>query len=141
LAGKLAAEHPTRTRTVKKGLVMPIDEVVVTTLEARAPAAELAVLYHQRREIETALDELNIDLRGGQIVLRSKTPDLVKQECYGFMLAHFAVYGLMHEAALKADEDPDQFSFLHAVRVIRRKPPAFGAILPSAENALSLSCA
>jgi len=32
--------------------------------------------------------------------------------------------------ALKADEDPDRLSFLHAVRVIRRKLPAFGAIPP-----------
>ncbi|MBV8358314.1 MAG: hypothetical protein JO189_10315 [Deltaproteobacteria bacterium] len=38
----------------------------------------------------------------------------------GFVLAHFAVRGLMHEAALKADEDPDQLSFLHAVQVIRQ---------------------
>ena len=36
-------------------------------------------------------------------------------------MAHFAIRGLMHEAALKADEDPDRLSFLHAVRVIRRK--------------------
>ena len=106
-----------------------------------APAEELAALYHERWEIETALDELKTHLRGAQIVLRSKTPDLVKQEFYGFLMAHFAVRGLMHEAALKADEDPDQLSFLHAVRVIRRKLPAFSAIPPSAENHLSSGCA
>jgi len=43
-------------------------------------------------------------------------------------MAHFAIRGLMHEAALKADEDPDRLSFLHAVRVIRRKMAAYGAI-------------
>ena len=48
------------------------------------------------------------------------------------MMAHFAVRGLMHEAALKADADPDQLSFLHAVRVVRRKLAAFNAIPPSA---------
>ncbi len=112
---------------------------LVTTIvdHNAAPAAELAALYHERWEIETALDELKTHLRGAQIVLRSKTPDLVRQEFYGFMMAHFAVRGLMHEAALKADEDPDRLSFLHAVRVIRRKLPAFGAIPPSAENSLS----
>ena len=47
-------------------------------------------------------------------------------------MAHFAVRGLMHEAALSADEDPDRLSFLHAVRVVRRKMAAFGAIPPSA---------
>ena len=62
--------------------------------------------------------ELKTHLRGAKIVLRSKTPDLVRQEFYGLMMAHFAVRGLMHEAALKADIDPDQLSFLHAVRVV-----------------------
>ncbi len=52
------------------------------------------------------MDELKTHLRGAQIVLCSKTPDLLQQEFYGFMLAHFAVRGLMHEAALRADEDP-----------------------------------
>jgi len=37
-------------------------------------------------------------------VLRSKTPDLVRQEFYGLLMAHFAIRGLMHEAALKADK-------------------------------------
>ena len=119
----------------------PSYRLVTTILDHRvAPAAELAALYHERWEIETALDELKTHLRGAQVVLRSKTPDLVKQEFYGFMLAHFAVRGLMHEAALKADEDPDRLSFLHAVRVIRRKLSTFGAIPPSAENQLSSSC-
>lgn len=116
----------------------PLYRLVTTILDHNAaPAEELAALYHERWKIETALDELKTHLRGAQIVLRSKTPDLVKQEFYGFMMAHFAVRGLMHEAALKADEDPDRLSFLHAVRVVRRKLPAFGAIPPSAENGLS----
>jgi hypothetical protein len=80
---------------------------------------------------QTAFDELKTHLRGAHIVLRSKTPDLVRQEFYGLLMAHFAVRGLMHEAALSADADPDQLSFLHAVRVVRRKIAAFGAIPPS----------
>ena len=73
-------------------------------------------------------DELKTHLRGARIVLRSKTPDLVRQEFYGLLMAHFAVLGLMHEAALKADEDPDRLSFLHAVRIVRRKLHVYGAI-------------
>jgi hypothetical protein len=65
------------------------------------------------------------------MVLHSKTPDLVRQEFYGLLMAHFAVRGLMHEAALNADEDPDRISFLHSVRVVRRKMATFGAIPPS----------
>ena len=101
-----------------------------------APAHELAALYHERWEIETALDELKTHLRGARIVLRSKTPDLVRQEFYGLMMAHFAIRSLIHEAALKADEDPDRLSFLHAVRVVRRKLPAAIAIPPSEEQGL-----
>jgi len=104
--------------------------------EARAPADELAALYHERWEIETAMDELKTHLRGSQIVLRSKTPDLVRQEFYGLMMAHFAVRGLMHDAALMADEDPDRLSFLHAVRVVRRKLAHFAAIPPSREKSI-----
>lgn len=113
----------------------PIYRMVTTILDhQKAPAAELAALYHERWEIETALGELKTHLRGRRIVLGSKTPELVEQEFYGFLMAHFAIRGLMHEAALKADEDPDRLSFLHAVRVVRRKLPRFVAIPPSAQK-------
>jgi Insertion element 4 transposase N-terminal/Transposase DDE domain len=109
--------------------------LITTILDHRqAPAKELAALYHERWEIETALDELKTHLRGAQIVLRSKTPELVRQEFFGLLMAHFAIRGLMHEAALKADEDPDQLSFLHAVRVVQRRMARYGAIPPSAEE-------
>jgi Insertion element 4 transposase N-terminal/Transposase DDE domain len=116
----------------------PLYRLATTILShERAPAPELAALYHDRWEIETALDELKTHLRGARIVLRSKTPDLVRQEFYGLMMAHFAIRGLMHEAALHSGEDPDRLSFLHAVRVVRRKMAAFGAISPSGPEAIS----
>ena len=99
----------------------------------RAPAPELAELYHERWEIETAFDELKTHLKGGQRVLRSKTPELVRQEAWGFLLAHFAIRALMHEAALGAlprARDPDTMSYTHAVRVARRTLPHFAALPP-----------
>ena len=114
----------------------PIYRLITTILDPeQAPAAQLAALYNERWEIETAFDELKTHLRGSNIVLRSKTPDLVRQEFYGLMMAHFAIRGLMHEAALKAGEDPDRLSFLHAVRVVRRKIASFAAIPPQDRNA------
>jgi Insertion element 4 transposase N-terminal/Transposase DDE domain len=116
----------------------PIYRLITTILDPeKAPAQELAALYHERWEIESALDELKTHLRGARIVLRSKTPDLVRQEFYGMLMAHFAIRGLMHEAALKADDDPDRLSFLHAVRVVRRKLPRFAALSPLREARLS----
>jgi hypothetical protein len=116
----------------------PVYRLITTILDPKqAPARELAALYHERWEIETALDELKTHLRGAQIVLRSKTPELVKQEFYGLLMAHFAIRGLMHEAALQADEDPDRLSFLHSVRVVQRRLPRFAAIPPSAPKSLS----
>jgi hypothetical protein len=116
----------------------PLYRLVTSVLDPQqGPAQELAALYHERWEIETALDELKTHLRGAQIVLRSKTPDLVRQEFYGLLMAHFAVRALMHEAALTANVDPDRLSYIHAVRVVRRKLPAFNAIPPCAEESLS----
>lgn len=96
-----------------------------------APAHELAALYAERWEFETALDEFKTHLRGARTVLRSQTPDLVRQEVYGLLLAHFALRGLMHEAAVHAGRDPDRISFIHTVRVVRRTLPRFADIPPS----------
>lgn len=116
----------------------PLYRLATSILDpAQAPAKELAALYHERWEIENAFDELKTHLRGAQMVLRSKTPELVRQEFYGLLMTHFAIRGLMHEAAMQAKEDPDRLSFLHAVRVVRRKIAVWNAIPPLAENGIS----
>jgi IS4 transposase len=119
----------------------PLYRLVTTILDPElAPANELGALYHERWEIETSLDEVKTHLRGVKI-LRSKSPDLVRQEFYALMLAHFVTRALMHEAALKADIDPDRLSFVHAVRVIRRKVHQAPAISPSEYACLAQCCA
>jgi hypothetical protein len=116
----------------------PIYRLLTTILDfEKAPAEELAALYHERWEIETAFDELKTHLRGAKIVLRSKTPELVQQEFYGLLMTHFAIRGLMHEAALRAEDDPDRLSFIHAVRVVRRKLPILTAIPPRGAREIS----
>lgn len=98
--------------------------------EHDADAQELATLYHERWEIEGVFDEIKTHLRGSSTVLRSKTPELVQQELWGLLLAHFAIRQLMAEAAWRETLDPDRLSFMHAVRVIKRKLPQAAALSP-----------
>lgn len=86
-----------------------------------AAAYELAALYHERWEFELSLDEIEIHQMGHGRVLRSKSPEMVRQEVWGLLLAHYAIRHLMHEAADTADVDPDRLSFLRSLRLIRRQ--------------------
>jgi len=99
---------------------------------SKAKALELARLYMQRWEIELIYGEVKIRLNANQVYLRSGTPELVLQELYGLMLAHYAIRSVMHEAALKSKLDPDELSFTSAIRIIRRKLLRTGDFSPSA---------
>lgn len=105
---------------------------LVTTLlgAEQAPALELAELYAQRWELETTLDELKTHQRGAKVVLRSKSPDGVEQEVWGFLLVHWAIRELMHTAALDGDIDPDRISFIRTLRLARRSVTEQAAFSP-----------
>ena len=110
----------------------PRYRLITTILDpTAAPAAELAALYHERWEHESSFSELKVKLPGRRLILRSQRVDLVEQELYGLLLAHFALRSLMHEARRKAGCDPDQLSFIHTVRVVRRDLPFHAAFSPS----------
>ena len=102
---------------------------LITTITdpAAASAQELAQAYCQRWEEETGNDQLKTCLRGPGSVLRSKSPDMVRQEIYGYLLTHYAISALICQAATEADIDPDRVKFLRTVRIIRRRAadPAF----------------
>lgn len=76
-----------------------------------APASELAVLYSQRWEIETAFDELKTHLNESRRVLRSQSPELVYQELWGMLALHYAIRALMYDTARTEGRDPDRLSF------------------------------
>ena len=102
-----------------------------------APAEELAALYSKRWAIETVYDELKNHTREKKVFLKSKTPDLAIQEFYGLLLAHYAIRGVMHEAAMQARLPPDRLSFVHSVRVVRRRLRAFSGFSPSGDSKIS----
>lgn len=85
---------------------------------ATAPALDLIECYHERWEVEVVLDEIKTHQRLQQPVLRSRTPDGVRQEVYALLLAHYAVRALMHQAACQAEVDPDRLSFTDALFVL-----------------------
>lgn len=99
-----------------------------------ATAAELAALYQQRWEFELTLDEIETHQMHPSLVLRSRTPDLVRQEIWGMLLAHYAVRAFMREAADDLDEDVDRLSFVRSIRVIRRQVVNQAGFSPSAAD-------
>ena len=108
----------------------------------RAPAIRLVDLYRKRWTIETVLAELKTRLRGARVVLRSRVPNLTRQDFWGLLLAHFGVRSLMHEAALEEKIDPGDLSFTHAVRTIARYLPLYVSFFPSPqEEALPITLA
>ena len=93
---------------------------LVTTLldPEQAPAVELAALYHERWQLETARDQVTTHTLCHGSILRSKAPRLIEQEIEGLMLAHYAVRHFQHEVARVAHDTADQLSFIRAVRVV-----------------------
>ena len=96
----------------------------------QAPAQELAPLYAQRWEFEGALDELKVHQRGPRVVLRSKTPDGVIQDMYGYLCVHWAIRWLMHTVALETGHDPHRLSFTRTLRVARRTTASHAGFSP-----------
>jgi hypothetical protein len=94
---------------------------LVTTLldHEQAPAAQIAASYHQRWEVENSYGELKTRLRGASFILRSRSPELVRQELFAFLTVYQALCALRAEAARTAGIDPDQISFTVTIRIAR----------------------
>jgi hypothetical protein len=129
---------PTVVRVIEYTLDDPVRtqhpapyRLITTILDHKAaPAVELAALYNERWEIETALDELKTHRRGPAQVLRSRSPEGVEQEVWGHLLIHHAIRILMHDSADHAGIDPDRLSFTRTLRLVRRQVAAQAAFSP-----------
>jgi hypothetical protein len=90
--------------------------LITTVLNPRlTPARTLLELYHERWEIELVIDEIKTHVRAQRKVLRSKTPEGVRQELYGIYLAHYAARVLLAQGAVEAELDPDRLSFIEGL--------------------------
>jgi IS4 transposase len=109
----------------------PVYRLITNWLDCEAaPAVELAALYHRRWTIEQTFDEFKTHLAERTVVLRSKRPELVEQEFYALLLAHAAIRRLMTQAAATTHQAAEDLSFIHAVRVLKRRLPGCVAIPP-----------
>lgn len=139
--GPLGSKKPMLVRVIEFTATAGKDKkhyrLITNILNPRsASALELAQLYTKRWTIETALNEVKIQLRGSRVLLRSRVPDLVRQDFWGLMLAYFGIRSLMHDASLEKDIEPASLSFLHAIRVIIRRLPEAVSFSPSGQAAL-----
>lgn len=119
-------EHGILCRVIEYRVDKPGNDETVRLITSilgheEAPANELAALYHERWEFEMTLDEIEIHQMGHGRVLRSKSPELVRQEIWGMLLTHYAIRHFMHEAAQTEDVDEDRLSFIRALRIIRHQ--------------------
>lgn len=127
-------QHPKEIQTVrvieykltqknKSGVVEKEEtyRLITNILEpSKARAEELANLYPERWEIELSFKEIKNVMRKGMVTLRSKTPDLVKQEFWSMLLAHYALRKMIVQAAVEAEIDPDEISTTGALETIRQ---------------------
>jgi hypothetical protein len=84
------------------------------------PAAELAALYHERWEVESSYRQIKTFQRGPGQILRSASPDLVRQEVWAHLAVHHCLTRIIMEVAGGRDIDPDRVSFTKVLKHVRR---------------------
>ena len=126
-----------RIRDPRLGEPERIYRLATTLLNPRtAPALALIDCYHERWEIEGVIDEIKTHQRLQQPVLRSRTPEGVRQEVYALLLAHYAIRAWMHQAACCAQLDPDRLSFTDAVFVLAETTHELALVEPGEQVSL-----
>jgi hypothetical protein len=93
-------------------------------------AVDLAAAYHERWEYEISLREIETQLLKPASGLRSKKPEMIRQELWGLLLAHYGLRALMIEAADTYHLDPDRLSFIRSLNVVRRQVTDQAAFSP-----------
>jgi len=138
--GKRGADLPGITVRVIEYSVTTHDEedtsevfALVTDLidPTQLTAVQTTEAYAQRWEIETAFGELETAIRGGPaVVLRSKSPDMIRQELYAALCVYQAIRTLICTSADQAGLDPDRISFTCAKNAIAARVSDAAAFSP-----------
>jgi hypothetical protein len=106
-------------------LVTDILDPALLTCEQAAGA------YASRWQLETCFDELETSIRGGAaVVLRSKSPPMIRQEIYAMLCCYQAIRTLISHAAADAGIDPARISFTRARDGIRSRLSDSGCFSP-----------
>lgn len=122
----LRREHPDLPATITARVVSyrvkgyRPQKLITSLVDARRfPKEELAGIYHERWEIELGYDELKTHMLERNEALRSKTPDGVRQEIAGVLVAYNLVRQAMLKAASEVGVDPRRMSFRNALLSVR----------------------
>ena len=100
---------------------------------AALSAEQAAAAYARRWQLETCFDELETSIRGGAaVVLRSKSPPMIRQEIYAMLCCYQAIRTLISHAAADAGLDPLRVSFTAAREAVRSRISDSGCFSPSA---------
>src|SRR5450755_3511955 len=91
---------------------------------------QAAAAYASRWQLETCFDELETSIRGGAVVLRSKSPPMIRQEIYAMLCCYQAIRTLISHAAADAGLDPARISFTRARDGIRSRISDSGCFSP-----------
>ena len=92
---------------------------------------QAAAAYASRWQLETCFDELETSPRGGAaVVLRSKSPPMIRQEIYAMLCCYQAIRILITHAADGAGLDPRRVSFTRARDAVRDRTSDPGSFSP-----------
>lgn len=87
----------------------------------RFKAQALAECYRRRWEIETSYRELKQSMLGDALTLRSQQPEGIEQEIWGALIAYNLVRLEMAKAAIQAQVEPTDLSFLRALHILQHE--------------------
>lgn len=110
-----------RARAIQYAVGDHEPSVLLTSLldPAKYPAEEVADMYHERWELELGYDEVKTHLLLREEAIRSRTPEGVRQETWGILLAYNMIRLEMARVATEARVAPTRISFVASVQRIR----------------------